>query len=54
MDVEKPDGYSVSAAEKLAESVEEKRKTATVTKATKESPNIIVIMNEVFRPGCLW
>ncbi len=48
MDVEKPAGYSVSAAEELAESVETEENTATVTKATKESPNIIVIMNEAF------
>ena len=47
MDVEKPAGYSVSAAEELAES-ETEENTATVTKATKESPNIIVIMNEAF------
>ena len=48
MDVEKPSGYSVSAAEKLANSVEREENTSTVTKATKESPNIIVIMNEAF------
>ena len=48
MDVEKPDGYSVSAAEKLAETVETETENQTVTKATKESPNIFVIMNEAF------
>ena len=54
IDVEKPAGYSEKAAQAIADESLQKTEcgdggeTATVTKATKESPNIIVIMNEAF------
>jgi len=43
MDIEKPDGYSVEKAEKIASEVE-----AEKTVVSSERPNLIVIMNEAF------
>lgn len=44
LDVEKPDGYSVEAAEEIAHPWEEDAEPTDIS----DSPNIIVIMNEAF------
>lgn len=48
MDVEKPDGYSVEKVEAIASGTDGKSDTQMAVKATEETPNIIVIMNEAF------